>query len=74
MRTINAVKFKVQTASIANHFAAQITTPNCCRGRTTICTRQIFLLIRLIVVGALGTIVVVVTLREIIRARPNVVH
>lgn len=70
--SIDAVQFEVQATCIADHLAAQITSPNGrCRG-ATVCARQVLLGALLVVVGAFRAVVVVV-LGKVIRASPQVV-
>jgi len=67
------MQFKVQAACVANHLAAQITTPNRRRCRSTVGARQILLRALLVVVGALRAVVVVVRLCNLIRAGPQMI-
>lgn len=73
VRSIDTVQFEVQAACVANHLAAQITTPNRRRCRSTVGARQILLRALLVVVGALRAVVVVIRLRDLIRAGPQVI-
>jgi hypothetical protein len=70
--SIDAMQLKVQAARVAHHFPTQVTTPNGRRSRAAVGAGQIFLRALLVVVGALGA-VVVVYLRDVIRAGPQVI-
>lgn len=55
------MQFEVQSASVTNHFTAQIASPDCCCGSSTIRARQILLALTLLIIaGTLWADVVVV--------------
>lgn len=74
VRSVDAMKLEVQAACVAHHLAAQVTTPDRCRGRSAIGARQILLRALLIIVGVLrAVVIVVVAFRQIIRAGPQMI-
>lgn len=72
MWPIDTVKLKVESARIADHLTAKISSPNCGGGRSAVCARQILLWALLVVV--FRTRVVVVALRGVLVARPDIVE